>query len=76
MQIVAFKTDSVFIIDPNDEFTKLVTDYFTKCGFKSKVFKYSKFMHARSRKSENDVSFYIGRHIDGSIESNGIVEKC
>lgn len=75
LQIVAFKTDSIFIFDPNNLFTNEVTQYFTTLGFKSKTYKYTKLIHAQSRKSDSDVSFYIGLQSNGNIEINGVVDK-
>lgn len=58
--ILAFKSDSVFILDKTGEFTEFVVGYFKKLGFKSKVIKYDKFIHAESRNSDEDVSYYMG----------------
>ena len=62
----------MFILDKIGENTTFVRNYFKSLGFKSKVIKYVRFIHAESRISDEDVSYYMGITEHGTLELNGI----
>ncbi len=75
VDIISFKTDSVFCRDPKGTVSKLIVEYFEALGLGTSTYHYTHFIHGQSRNSDQDVSSYFGIKYSGEIEINGIGMK-